>query len=205
MNGVQPGSVLTMTEMPIDPDAIAARLPAGRMPPVNSWNPDFSGDIDMRIARDGTWFYGGTPIERPRMVKLFSGVLRRDNGKYFLVTPVEKLGITVDDAPFVAVEMTCYGSGREQVLTFRTNVDDEVMAGPDHVIRVETDPLTGEPSPYVHVRDSLEALIARSVFYDLAELVQDEACGDGVRPGVWSAGRFFPLGDVVEPDLAGEG
>lgn len=173
-----------------DPAAIAARLEAGKLPPVHLWNPPFCGEIDMRIARDGTWYYQGGPIGRKRMVRLFSTVLRRDeDGRYYLVTPAEKLAIQVDDAPFVAVEMTVHGKGREQVLTFRTNVDDEVMAGPDHPIRVVTAP-DGEPSPYVHVRARLEALIARSVFYDLVELAEER---DGVL-GVWSAGEFFTLG-----------
>lgn len=173
-----------------DPAAIAARLKSEKLPPVDTWNPPFCGEIDMRIARDGTWYYQGGPIGRPAMVRLFSTVLRRDeDGRYYLVTPVEKLAIRVDDAPFVAVEMTTHGQGRDQVLTFRTNVDDEVMAGPEHPIRVVTAP-DGEPSPYVHVRGRLEALISRAVFYDLVELAEER---DGLL-GVWSAGAFFPLG-----------
>ena len=186
-----------MPDRPADPEAIAARLPQGKHPPVETWNPDFLGDIDMRIARDGTWFYNGTPINRPAMVKLFSGVLRRDaNGKYYLVTPVEKYGINVEDAAFVAVEMTVHDSGPDQVLTFRTNVDDEVMAGPDHPIRIDIDPDSGEPAPYIHVRGRLEALIARAVFYDLVELADEDAPDQQGRIGVWSAGVFFPIGRV---------
>jgi uncharacterized protein len=173
-----------------DPAAIAARLQGRKLPPVHLWNPPFCGEMDMRIARDGTWFYQGSPIGRKPMVRLFSTVLRRDgDGRYYLVTPVEKLAIRVDDAPFVAVEMTAHGAGRGQVLTFRTNVDDEVMAGPEHPIRVAT-AADGEPSPYLHVRDRLEALIARAVFYDLVELAEER---DG-EFGVWSAGAFFPIG-----------
>ncbi|MDP6343978.1 MAG: DUF1285 domain-containing protein [Alphaproteobacteria bacterium] len=188
-----------MTKQTIDPAAIAAHLPKGRRPPVENWNPDFQGDIDMRIARDGTWFYLGTPIARKPMVKLFSSVLRHDaDDKFYLVTPVEKLGITVDDAPFLAVAMTAHGRGRDQVLTFRTNVDDEVMAGPEHPLRVSLNPASQEPSPYVHVRGRLEALIARAVFYDLVELAVEEE-GRGERSfGVWSAGEFFPIGDPGE-------
>lgn len=175
-----------------DPAAIAARLQGGALPPVHKWNPPFCGEMDMRIARDGTWFYEGSPIGRKPMVRLFSTVLRHDHdGRYYLVTPVEKLAIRVDDAPFIAVEMTVHGAGEAQVLTFRTNVEDEVMAGSEHPIRVALAP-NGEPSPYVHVRDRLEALISRAVFYDLVELAVER---DG-RFGVWSAGVFFPLGEA---------
>lgn len=160
------------------------------LPPVHLWNPDFCGDIDMRIARDGTWYYMGSPIGRKAMVRLFSTILRHDaDGKFYLVTPVEKVGIEVDDAPFVAVEMEVEGQGPDQVLSFRTNVDDWVTADADHPIRVAIDPKTEEPSPYVLVRDRLEALIARAVFYDLVDLAEER---DG-RLGVWSAGVFFPL------------
>lgn len=174
--------------------AIAAALQGNRLPPVHKWDPPFCGDIDLRIGRDGTWYYGGTPIGRKPMVRLFSTVLKREDGRFFLVTPVEKLGIQVEDAPFVAVGMTRHGEGRAQALVFRTNVDDEVIAGPDHPIRVETDPATEEPSPYVLVRNDLWALIARAVFYDLAELAEPAPDGDNALLGVWSAGRFFAIG-----------
>jgi len=178
---------------------IMSRLQEKSLPPVHLWNPDFCGDIDMRIARDGTWFYMGTPIGRKRMVKLFSTVIRRDEDKYFLVTPVEKIGITVDDAPFAAVEATIFGEGQDQTITFRTNVDDEVIAGPDNPIRVAIDPATQEPSPYVMVRDGLEALIARSVFYQLVDLgVEVVEDGDTVL-GLWSSGQFFTIGKTEEP------
>jgi len=161
----------------------------GGLPPVHLWNPDFCGDLDMRIARDGTWFYLGTPIGRPELVRLFSTILRKDGDDYFLVTPVEKVGITVDDAPFVAVDFEVTGSGKDQTLTFETNVGDFVPAGPDHPIRVERDAETGEPSPYVLVRANLEALIDRKSFYRLVDI---GAHHDGWF-GIWSDGEFFPI------------
>ncbi|MEN9061006.1 DUF1285 domain-containing protein [Ponticoccus litoralis] len=170
--------------------AEAARKAGGKgPPPVHKWNPPFCGDLDMRIARDGTWFYLGTPIGRMGLVKLFSSILRRDGEDYFLVTPVEKVGITVEDAPFVAVDFEAEGAGPDQVLTFRTHVDDHAVAGPDHPIRVERDPETGEPAPYVLVRANLEALIDRKSFYRLVDLGTHH---DGWF-GLWSSGRFFPL------------
>jgi len=180
---------------PPDLAAIAARLKGGRLPPVHSWNPPFCGDLDIRIGRDGTWYYLGSPIGRKPMVRLFSTVLRRDEDeRYYLVTPVEKVGIRVDDAPFVAVALTVHGAGEEQVLVFRTNVDDEVICGPDRPLRVEIDAETGEPSPYVLVRDRLWALIGRPVFYELVDLAVDDP-RDPRRLGLWSAGRFFPIGE----------
>lgn len=185
---VSPGELLGRAESLAAAAGEAAR--AKGLPPVHLWNPDFCGDIDMRIARDGTWYYLGSPIGRKPMVRLFSTILRHDaDGKFYLVTPVEKVGIRVDDAPFVAIEMTVEGAGPEQVLRFRTNVDDWVTAGPEHPIRVAIDPKTEEPSPYIHVRARLEALIARAVFYDLVDLAAER---DG-RLGVWSAGVFFPI------------
>lgn len=187
-----------MNNFVIDPEAIAASLPKGSLPPVHLWNPEFCGDIDMCIARDGTWFHEGRPIRRQSMVRLFSTILRRDDGEYFLVTPAEKLRLKVADAPFVAVAMATHGEGRDQVLTFRTNVDDEVMAGQEHPIRVDVDAESEEPSPYVHVRAGLEALISRPVFYELVELAGEEIIDGETLFGVWSAGRFFPLGDPGE-------
>ena len=179
----------------LDPAAIAAQLPRGKVPPVDSWHPEFSGDLDMRIARDGTWHYLGSPIKRRRMVKMFASILRQDDDqRYYLVTPVEKFAITVEDAPFQAVAMDVHDRGPDQVLTFRTNVDDEVMAGPDHAIRMEIDAATDEPSPYVHIRGRLEALISRAIFYDLVDLAVDEKRDGEVSFGVWSAGVFFPFG-----------
>ena len=165
----------------------------GGLPPVHLWDPPFCGDLDMRIARDGTWFYQGTPIGRPALVRLFSTILRRDGEDYFLVTPVEKVGITVDDAPFVAVDVEASGRGRDQALRFVTNVGDSVTAGPDHPIRVERDPETGEPAPYVLIRANLEALIDRKSFYRLVEIgTHAEHAGESWF-GLWSGGVFFPV------------
>jgi len=155
----------------------------------------------MRIGRDGSWYYHGSPIRRPKMVQLFASVLRHDaDDRYYLVTPVEKLAIQVDDAPFVAIEMTAHGGGQEQVLVFRTNVEEEVMAGAEHPLRFALDAVSGEPAPYVHVRDRLEALIARSVYYDLVDLAVEREVDGKVWLGIWSAGTFFPLGLAEELD-----
>jgi uncharacterized protein len=163
------------------------------LPPVHLWNPEYCGALDMRIARDGTWFYLGTPIGRKPLVKLFSSILRRDGDEYFLVTPVEKVGITVDDAPFVAVDFEVSGEGAEQVVRFVTNVEDEATAGPEHPIRVVRNADTGEPSPYVLIRANLEALIDRKSFYRLVELcVHEEQDGESWF-GLWSGGEFFPF------------
>jgi hypothetical protein len=163
-------------------------------PPVDRWNPPFCGDIDMRIAADGTWYYMGTPIGREALVRLFASVLRRDeDGRTYLVTPVERCGITVDDAPFVAVEMQAEGEGAERRLVFRTNVGDVVEAGPEHPLRFEIVPGNGGLKPYLHVRGRLEARLARPVMYEL--VAEGTECGiDGVTWfGVWSGGRFFPI------------
>lgn len=169
---------------------------AGRGPaPVHSWHPDRSGEIDMRIRRDGSWHYLGSPITRQPMVRLFSTILRRDDdGSFHLVTPVEKLRIQVDDAPFLAVEMAQQDAGGQSRLVFRTNVDEVVVADADHPIRVETDPDTGEPAPYLHVRDGLDALIARSVFYDLVALAEPVRIDGREVLAVRSAGSTFVLG-----------
>lgn len=163
------------------------------LPPVHLWDPEFCGDLDMRIARDGTWFYLGTPIGRHELVKLFSSIIRKDGDDYFLVTPVEKVGITVDDAPFVAIDFEATGKGRDQVLTFTTNVGDETVAGPDAPIRVERAPDTGEPSPYVLVRANLEALIDRKSYYRLVDLGAHEEHEGESWFGLWSSGVFFPI------------
>ncbi|MBC3412997.1 DUF1285 domain-containing protein [Pseudomonas sp. SWRI51] len=174
---------------------LLAQIPSAKgLPPVHLWNPDFCGDIDMRIARDGTWYYLGTPIGRKPMVRLFSTIIRREGDAYFLVTPVEKVGIQVDDAPFVAVLVDVQGQGEQQVLSFTTNVDEQVLAGPDHPLRVVTDPVTGEPSPYVRVRSNLEALVHRNVFYQLVELAVPRLIDGQEWLGVWSAGEFYPIG-----------
>jgi hypothetical protein len=161
--------------------------------------PQLCGDIDMRIGRDGTWFYHGSPIGRKPLVKLFASVLQRDgDGEYWLETPVEKCRIQVDDAPFTAVEMFVDGAGRDRRISFRTNIDEKVIADADHPIRVAVDSDTSEPSPYVRLRGDIEALIVRAVFYDLVELA-DEAVVDGETVlGVWSHGEFFTIGPVEE-------
>ncbi|MEM9575534.1 MAG: DUF1285 domain-containing protein [Pseudomonadota bacterium] len=173
-------------------ESLAASVSAVKtrgLPPVHLWSPPFCGDLDMRIARDGTWFYQGTPIGRPGLVKLFSSILKMEEGKYFLVTPVEKVGITVDDAPFVAQDFDVEGAGQAQTLTFHTNVGDVAVAGPDLPLRVIRDPETGEPSPYVLIRANLEALIDRKSFYRLVDLgVHHEGWF-----GLWSSGVFFPV------------
>lgn len=164
------------------------------LPPVHLWNPEHCGALDIRIARDGTWYYMGTPFTRQRLVRLFSTILRHDDdGIYYLVTPVEKIEITVDDAPFVAVAMTVEGAGKQQVIRFTTNVGDETQAGPEHPIRFELDPETQEPAPYVNVRARLEALINRAVFYDLVELGTEQEVDGEAWFGVWSGGQFFPF------------
>ena len=179
--------IVTPSAQSIAESARAAQK--GGLPPVHLWNPPHCGHIDMRIARDGTWFYMGTPIGRPELVKLFSTILRRDGDDYVLVTPVEKVGITVDDAPFVAIDFNRYGDD----LVFETNVGDVATAGSDHPIRVERDPITGEPSPYVLVRANLEALIDRKSFYRLVD-IGEHADFEGVKWfGLRSGGMFFPI------------
>ena len=162
-------------------------------PPVHLWDPPFCGDLDIRIARDGTWFYLGTPIGRRPLVKLFASVLKREGNHHYLVTPVEKIGITVEDAPFVAVDVRAEGHGPAQTLTFATNVDDEAQAGPDNPIRLAFDPKTAEPAPYVHVRRGLEALIDRKTFYRLVDLGTDHPVDGVPHFGIWSGGAFFPF------------
>ena len=168
------------------------------LPPVHTWNPPDCGDLDMRIARDGTWYYLGTPIGRPELVRLFSTILRKDGDRFVLVTPVEKVGITVDDAPFVAVDFGASGEGRNQSLKFETNLGDEATAGLDHPIRVERDAETGEPAPYVLIRDRLEALIDRKSFYRLVEIGAHHEDWFGL----WSGGQFFPI--IPSKDLGVE-
>lgn len=175
-------------------DEIARAVADKRLPPVAMWNPSHCGDIDIRIATDGTWFHEGTPIGRQAMVRLFSTILRREpDGSHVLVTPVEKMTIRVDDAPFVAVELQSEGTGKDRRLAFRLNTDDMIIAGPENPLRVEVAD-DGQPRPYVHVRGQigcgLEALINRPVFYELAELALGEQA-EGHPPGLWSGGSFF--------------
>ncbi len=166
-------------------------------PPVHLWNPPFCGDLDMRIARDGTWFYLGTPIGRPAMVRLFSSILKLEDGKFFLVTPVEKVRITVDDAPFVAVDAEVEGEGQAQRITFTTHVEDQVTAGPDHPIRVARGE-DGQPAPYVMVRAGLEARIDRKTFYRLVERGVTAPHQGQDWFGLWSDGQFFPIQPAAE-------
>ncbi|RME14041.1 MAG: DUF1285 domain-containing protein [Alphaproteobacteria bacterium] len=176
-----------------------ARRAVNRGPaPVHLWNPPFCGDLDMRIARNGLWYYLGTPIGRPELVKLFASILKREGDEYFLVTPVEKVRIRVDDAPFVAVDFEAEGEGRAQCLTFETNVGERVCAGPGHPIRVTRDPQTGEPAPYVMVRDGLEALIDRKSFFRLVEIGTREDHEGESWFGLWSGGVFFPIIPAAE-------
>jgi hypothetical protein len=168
---------------------VARAVAERRLPPVDQWNPGRCGDSEMRIARDGTWYHQGSPIGRPAMVRLFSTVLRREpDGSHVLVTPVEKLDIEVEDAAFVAVALKADGDGRDACLAFQLNTGDLVTAGPEHPLRFAE----GEdgPRPYIHVRGGLEALVARPVYYELAERA---LAGDDPLPGVWSGGAFFPL------------
>lgn len=171
---------------------VEALLNAGghSLPPVHRWNPPLSGDIDIRIARNGDWYHEGTRFERQALVKLFASILKREGDEYFLVTPVEKWRIRVEDAPFVAIDCEVLGEGNEQQLVFMTNVDDRVHCNAEHPLRVVTDPVSGEPAPYVLVRDGLEAKLARSVFYRLVELADDQ---DGAS-GIYSGGVRFSLG-----------
>ena len=171
----------------------AARAGKG-LPPVDRWNPDFCGDLDMEIRRDGTWFYLGTPIGRMPLVQLFSTVLRKDaDGKTYLVTPVERVGIRVVDAPFVAVEMNVSGAGGDQIITFRTNVGDVVEAGPEHPLRFVDEDETGGLKPYVLVRGRLEALVARPVMYELVGHGEEVDIGGRLMFAVRSKGEVFPI------------
>jgi hypothetical protein len=184
-------------------DGIAAMLPRGDgkgLPPVHLWNPPFCGDIDMRIAADGTWFYQKTPIGRQALVKLFASVLKREGEKYFLVTPVEKVGITVDDAPFLAVELAIEPGAEDETLgrtlRFRTNVDDWVSAGPGHALRFEQDAGNDGLKPYLHVRAGLWAKVTRALFYDLVNLGEERELGGKAMFGVVSAGEFYPMAEA---------
>lgn len=179
-------------------DEIRRYLAERRLPPVEKWNPEHCGDSDMRIAVDGQWYYAGSPIGRPALVQLFSTILRREpDGGYVLVTPTEKLSIEVDDAPFVAVEINSEGTGRNRRLAFRLNTDEIVLAGAGNPLRIAVAD-DGSPRPYLHVRGTighgLEALIARPVFYELANLaLEEQQAGEPV--GLWSGGAFFAFAD----------
>lgn len=170
-----------------------SRIAAKGPPPVEHWNPPFCGDLDMRIAADGTWFYLKTPIGRPALVKLFASVLKREGDKYFLVTPVEKCGLQVEDAPFLAVEMKAEQGVNGRVLHFRTNVDDWVACGPEHPLRFEPESGTGGLKPYLHVRRDLWAKVTRALFFDLVELGEERDVAGRLMFGVVSMGSFFAM------------
>lgn len=182
---------------PTEQDGMGQEAPSGGEP-VRL--PDLCGDFQMRIDRNGTWYYRGSPIGRAALVKLFSTVLRKDaDGAHWLTTPVENGRIEVEDAPFIAVEMLAEGTGRDQVIRFRTNVDDMVTLDGDHGLRI-AEAADGEPRPYIHVRKGLEARIARPVFYHLIERGEPDpvqAKSGAGQFGVWSAGQFFPLGPLA--------
>ncbi|MBR1151162.1 MULTISPECIES: DUF1285 domain-containing protein [unclassified Bradyrhizobium] len=177
----------------------AKASPAGRgLPPVHLWNPPFCGDLDMRIAGDGTWFYMGTPIGRPALVRLFSTILKREDGKHFLVTPVEKVGIRVDDAPFLAVEMQNEQSeGGGRLLRFRTNVDDWVPCDAGHRLRFEM-AADGGLTPYLHVRSDLWAKVTRALYYDLVDMGEERVVDGQPMFGIESGGEFFAMADAKQ-------
>jgi uncharacterized protein len=179
-------------------EALTASLPRENkgLPPVERWNPPFCGDIDMRIGSDGTWFYQKSPIGRAALVKLFASILKREGDKHFLVTPVEKVGITVDDAPFLAVEMKVSSGDCGAVLEFRTNVDDWITAGPGHALRFEQQPTNGGLKPYLHVRRDLWAKVSRALFYDLVALGEQRDVGGKAMFGVVSQGEFFVMAEA---------
>ncbi len=179
----------------LDLATIARLVAERRLPPVEKWNPSYCGDSEMRIAADGTWYHQGSPIGRPAMVRLFSTVLRREpDGSHVLVTPVEKLSIAVDDAPFLAVEATSHGEGRTRTIVLRLNTDELIVIGPDHPLRVES-AADGSPRPAVMVRGGLEARLNRPVFYQLAEIALAEAEQHDGTPGLWSGGMWFAFTD----------
>lgn len=185
-----------------DPESLAQQVEPLRqknasLPPVESWHPEFSGDIDIRIARDGQWYFKGAPIERQSFVTLFSTILRKDDdADYYLVTPVEKWRIRVDDVPFVAHSLSAEGQGKDQRLSFVTNAGDTIVLGVDHPLEVKTHVETAEPSPYIRVRRNLYALIERSTFYHLVELAVSREGSKGNELGVWSEGNFYPIGTL---------
>jgi hypothetical protein len=162
-------------------------------PPVHLWNPPFCGDLDLRIAADGIWYYLKTPIGRPALVKLFASVIKREGDKYFLVTPVEKCGIVVEDAPFLAVELKVEMRAGGRILHFRTNVDDWVACGPQHGLRFVPEPEPGGLKPYLHVRADLWAKVTRALFYDLVELGEEREYGGQRMFGIASEGEFFAM------------
>ncbi|MEM9632015.1 MAG: DUF1285 domain-containing protein [Pseudomonadota bacterium] len=194
------GSASISENMPEGLKALMSRSNAADWSPrpVDNWNPPFCGDLDIRIARDGTWYYLGSPIHREALVKLFASVLRKDeDGKHYLVTPVEKVGITVDDAPLLAVEMAVSGEGKNKVLTVRTNLGDLLAVGEEHPLRFEKEQGSDGLKPYIHVRGRLEARFTRALTYQLADMLEEHDGVNGPELGLWSSGRYFS----VDPDL----
>lgn len=187
-----------MSEDSVDPtlnrlSAALGDLPSRGLPPVERWNPPYCGAIDIRIAADGTWYHNGTPIRRPKLVRLFSSILRREpDGRIVLVTPVECVGITVEDAPFLAVEMAVDGSGRDRRIAFRTNVDDLVPVEAEHTLRF-AEAADGALKPYIHVRGGLWALVTRALTYDLVDLAEEGTCDGEPWLGLWAGGLFHPI------------
>ena len=177
--------------------ALGEAARAKKPPPVERWNPPYCGEIDMRIAADGTWFYNGTPIGRPALVKLFASVLRKDPNRFVLVTPVERVGIVVEDAPFQGVEMAVEGAGADRRIAFRTNVDDLVTVDADHPLRFARDP-AGGVKPYVRVRGDLWARVTRALTYDLIDLGEERQWGGETMFGLSVAGQFFPIAPASE-------
>jgi uncharacterized protein len=178
-------------------NAASANSAGKGLPPVHLWNPPFCGDLDMRIASDGTWFYMGTPIGRPALVRLFSTILKREDGKHFLVTPVEKVGIRVDDAPFLAVEMLREGEGQKRTLRFRTNVDDWVDCDGAHGLRFKV-AADGGLTPYLHVRADLWAKVTRAIYYDLVDIGEERVVDGRPMFGIASGGAFFAMADAEQ-------
>lgn len=179
----------------IDPFELVRKIKGRGPAPVHLWDPPFCGDMDMVVSRDGSWVHEGKPIRRAALVNLFASVLKlEEDGEYYLVTPVEKVRIRVEDCPFIAQEMDVSGEGSEQKLIFTTNIGEQVTADAEHPLRIDVHPQTGEPHPTVHVRSGLNALINRAVFYRLVDLAQPAADGSGESTmGIWSGGIFFPI------------
>ncbi|WP_246128508.1 DUF1285 domain-containing protein [Pleionea sediminis] len=182
----------------MDLNKLASSIDADNLPPVEKWDPEYCGEIDIEIKRDGSWHYMGTPIGRQKLVKLFSTVLKKENDQYFLVTPVEKVGIRVVDAPFVAVLMDVHETNEGQALLFTDNVGNQFIAGKEHPIWVEIDPETKEPSPYIRVRRNLDALINRNVFYQLVDIAEQVEQNGKIELRVSSQGETFSLGKVEQ-------
>lgn len=182
-------------EAGIDPFELVREIKSGGPAPVHLWDPPFCGDMDMLIARDGSWIHEGKPIRRMALVKLFASVLKLEaDGEYYLVTPVEKVRIQVEDCPFIAQDMDVCGEGNHQSLVFTTNMGEKVEANAEHLLRIDVNAETAEPHPILHVRSGLHALINRAVFYRMVDLAEERRNESGeVYLGIWSGGKFFPL------------